>query len=162
MKLDFLFEKDGIYCGCEIKNTLSYIEKEELDIKMEMCEFFGVRPLFIMRFSPKTYNKSVIDRGGFFMIFEKQIYDLSQKALVEKITKELGLSADCPRAIPEGILERFRRWHEAIYIPLELLSKCCTPMNTIMPSAFRAEKILIAVLGSAFLRRILARQIKGI
>jgi hypothetical protein len=111
--LDYLFERDGIFYGCEIKNTLPYIGKEEFAIKLEMCEFFGVRPLFIMRFSPKTYNKTIIDRGGFALIFKSQIYDLSQKALVDKLKNELGLPADCPRAIPDGILERFRRWHEA-------------------------------------------------
>jgi hypothetical protein len=111
--LDFVFERDGIAYGCEIKNTLAYIEKEELDIKIEMCQFFGIRPLFIMRFSPKTYNKAIIQSGGFAMIFETQIYDLSQRVLVEKMKSELGLPADCPRAIPDGILERFRRWHEA-------------------------------------------------
>lgn len=46
------------------------------------------------------------------MPFKSHIYDLSQKALVEKIKTELGLPADCPRAIPDGILERFKRWHD--------------------------------------------------
>ncbi len=53
--LDFVFERDGIAYGCEIKNTLAYIDKEELFIKLEMCEFFGIRPFFIMRYAPQTY-----------------------------------------------------------------------------------------------------------
>jgi hypothetical protein len=111
--LDFVFERDGIAYGCEIKNTLPYIPKEELQIKLEMCEFFGIRPLFIMRSAAKTYMWEIIKRGGYGMPFKSQIYDLSQKALVEKMKKELGLPVDCPRAIPDGILERFRLWHEA-------------------------------------------------
>jgi hypothetical protein len=47
------------------------------------------------------------------MIFKSQIYDLSQRVLVEKMKNELELPVDCPKAIPEGIIERFRRWHEA-------------------------------------------------
>ena len=34
--LDYIFVKDEIAYGCEIKNTLGYIDKEELGIKLEM------------------------------------------------------------------------------------------------------------------------------
>ena len=71
-----------------------------------------VKPLFIMRWSPKTYNKMIIDKGGYAMIFEKQIYELNQAKLVERLKAELGLPVDCPKAIPDGILERFLKWHE--------------------------------------------------
>jgi hypothetical protein len=37
--LDYIFEKDGIAYGCEIKNKLAYIDKDELEIKLKMCEF---------------------------------------------------------------------------------------------------------------------------
>jgi hypothetical protein len=110
--LDFVFEKDGVAYGCEIKNTLGYIQKDELEIKLEMCEHLKVKPLFIMRWSPKTYNKMIIDKGGFALIFGLQIYELSQAKLVERLKTELGLPVDCPRAIPDGILERFAKWHE--------------------------------------------------
>jgi len=110
--LDFVFEKDGVAYGCEIKNTLGYIQKDELEIKLEMCEHLRVKPLFIMRWSPKTYNKMIIDKGGFALIFGTQIYELSQANLVKRLTEELGLPVDCPRAILDGILERFVKWHE--------------------------------------------------
>lgn len=109
--LDFMFERDGVAYGCEIKNTLPYIDKEELDIKLKMCNHFSVRPLFIMRYSPKTYNKIVIDAKGYVMIFETQIYDLSQTALVDEIKDVIGLPVICSRAIPEGIIDRFEKWH---------------------------------------------------
>lgn len=57
--LDFVFKRDGVAYGCEIKNTLGYIEKEELEIKLEMCAYLGIKPLFIMRYSPKTYNRMI-------------------------------------------------------------------------------------------------------
>lgn len=109
--LDFVFERDNIRYGCEIKNTLGYIDKEELQIKLEMCSFWGIKPLFIMRYSPKTYNKMINDYGGFALIFETQIYELSQGKLVQRIKDVLGLPVICPRAIPEGIIDRFEKWH---------------------------------------------------
>ena len=110
--LDFVFEKDGVAYGCEIKNTLGYITMDELKIKLEMCEHLRLKPLFIMRGSPKTYNYMIIEKGGYAMIFESQIYELSQAKLVERLKAGLGLPVDCPKAIPAGILERFLRWHE--------------------------------------------------
>jgi len=109
--LDYIFKKDNIAYGCEIKNKLEYIDKKELEIKLKMCEYFNIRPFFIMRFSPKTYNKLIADAGGYALLFVAQIYDLSQKALVEKIRDVLGYEVDCPRAIPSGIIDRFEKWH---------------------------------------------------
>lgn len=64
-----------------------------------------------MRYSPKTYNKLVYDHGGFALIFETQIYELSQEILVKKIRDVLGLPVICSKAIPDGIIDRFERWH---------------------------------------------------
>jgi hypothetical protein len=109
--LDFVFMRDGVAYGCEIKNTLGYIDKEELKVKLEMCAYFGIKPLFIMRYAPKTYNKLIYDHGGFALIFETQIYELSQEILVKKIRDVLGLPVICSKAIPGGIIDRFERWH---------------------------------------------------
>ena len=45
--LDRLVERDGIRYGVEIKNQLGYIDQTEFAIKLSMCEYLGVRPLFI-------------------------------------------------------------------------------------------------------------------
>jgi len=90
---------------------LGYIDKEELEIKLEMCDFFGIKPLFIMRYSPKTYNRMIYEQGGFALIFETQIYELSQEKLVQKLKDILGLPVICSKAIPDGIIDRFEKWH---------------------------------------------------
>jgi len=110
--LDYVFERDKTAYGCEIKNKLGYIDKKELEVKLNMCKHFGIRPLFIMRYSPKTYNDMIIKRGGFALLFKAQIYDISQKDLVERIKNALGYEVDCPRAIPAGIIDRFEKWHK--------------------------------------------------
>jgi len=108
--LDFLLERNNNFWGCEVKNSLGYIDKKELMIKLEMCEFFKIRPLFIMRGSPTNYNNEIIKRGGFALIFEAQIYEISQRKLVKKIKEELDLPVDCPKAIPSGIIQRYENW----------------------------------------------------
>jgi len=109
---DFIFERDGIYYGCEIKNKFGYIDKDELDIKIKICEFFKIRPLFIMRHAPKTWIKEVYRKKGYSLIFETKIFEMSQIELVEKIKNNLGMPVICSRAIPEGMITRFENWHK--------------------------------------------------
>ena len=109
--MDYIFEKDGIFYGCEVKNTLPYIDKNELEVKIKICNFLKIRPLFIMRFAPKSYIEVIRKEGGFAMIFETKIFELGQKELVDKIKRVIGLPVDCPREIPDGIIKRFENWH---------------------------------------------------
>jgi hypothetical protein len=82
--LDRVFERDGIAYGTEIKNTLSYIDKEELEVKIRMCRHLKLIPLFIVRMAPKSYVKLVEEQGGFTLIFKYQLYPFGQKAFLTK------------------------------------------------------------------------------
>ena len=53
----------------------------------------------------------IYDSGGFALIFETQIYEVSQGKLVKKIQDILGLPVICSKAIPDGIIDRFENWH---------------------------------------------------
>lgn len=110
--LDLILSNDNIEYGTEIKNKLEYIGKKELDIKLDICDYLSIRPLFIMRFAPKSYIDEIRNRGGFTLIFETQIYPLGQEYLVDKIKKDLNLPVMCSKAIPEGIINRFIKWHK--------------------------------------------------
>lgn len=62
--------------------------------------------------SPKAYNYEIIERGGFALIFEMQIYPFGYRELVNKIRKVLDMPVDFPNTIPEGIIKRFVSWHK--------------------------------------------------
>ena len=79
-----------------------------------MCQFFNVKPLFIMRYAPKTYINMVYENGGFVLIFETQIYELGQIELVKKIKEIIGLPVISTRNIPDGIINRFEKFHEKV------------------------------------------------
>jgi hypothetical protein len=111
--LDRVFMRYDIYYGIEIKNTLSYIDRFELETKLEMCEFFGLVPLFIMRMAPANYIEMIHEHGGFALIFEWQLYPFGHESFATEIKKELRLKVDCPRAIQEGTIQRLVKWHEA-------------------------------------------------
>jgi hypothetical protein len=109
--LDFIIGRDEKVYGCEVKNKWNYIDKDELLVKLAICRYLGVKPLFILRNSPKNYNWEVVKNGGYVMIFEAQIYPYGHVGLVKDIKEVLGLPADCPREIPSGIIDRFLRRH---------------------------------------------------
>jgi hypothetical protein len=109
--LDRIYERDGIAYGAEIKNTLPYIPLSELLAKIEMCEFLGLRPLFIFRFAPKNYIQTVWKSGGFTLIYKNQLYPLGHLDFARTVKAELQLPVDSPAAISAGTIQRFLKWH---------------------------------------------------
>jgi hypothetical protein len=109
---DRIFERDGVAYGAEIKNTLVYIPSDELDIKLRMCEYLRLKPLFIVRMAPKNYIQEVQRRGGYTLVFEWQQYPFGAGALAERVRRELSLPVDCRARIEDGTVQRFLAWHE--------------------------------------------------
>lgn len=110
--LDFIFERDGIGYGVEVKNTLGYMQHDELKLKMDLCRVLGLRPVFAVRMLPKSWTIEVIDAGGFALILKYQLYPWSHRDLAKRVKEELDLPVDAPRALQDGTMERFVNWHE--------------------------------------------------
>jgi hypothetical protein len=110
--LDRVFEKDAIAYGVEVKNTLVYISRQELGIKLAICEHLGLRPLFVVRAAPKSYIHQVNAAGGYVVVFRWQLYPFGQEALAEEVRDRLGLPVDCPQAIQAGTVQRLVNWHD--------------------------------------------------
>lgn len=102
--LDFILERDGRVYGFEVKNRLEYISREELQVKIRLCNLLKIRPVFIMRSSPKTYNKLIIEAGGYAWLFEAQVYPLGLEEIVRQMRETLQLPAICSSAIPDGMV----------------------------------------------------------
>jgi hypothetical protein len=109
--LDRIFELDGVSYGVEIENQLQYIDKDEFDVKREMCRALGLKPLFVMRALPKSWSNEVIEQGGYALIVGHQLYPHGAEAFAKEVREVLGLPVDAPPAIYEGTLTRFQNWH---------------------------------------------------
>ncbi len=110
--LDFVFERDGTAYGVEVKNTLGYMEYTELKLKIQMCGALRVRPVFAVRMLPKSWVKEIVDAGGFALILKYQLYPWAHRELAKRVREELELPVDAPRALADGTMGRFVRWHE--------------------------------------------------
>ncbi|MBK3661333.1 hypothetical protein JJE66_08725 [Bradyrhizobium diazoefficiens] len=109
--LDRLVERDGIQYGVEIKNQLGYIDQSEFEIKLRMMQFFGVRPMFIVRMMPKNYINDVYRAGGFCLLLGDQHYPLLASDLAKRVREKLGLPVNVVRALPDTALKRFEDFH---------------------------------------------------
>ena len=110
--LDFIFRKDGIEYGVEVKNTLGYMDYEEFKIKREICLFLNLRPIFVVRMMPKSWMKELIDDGGYGMILRFQLYPWTHRELARRVSSRFKLPVDAPRQIEDGTMIRFLKWHE--------------------------------------------------
>jgi len=109
--LDFIFERDGKAYGVEVKNTLSYMDRKEFEIKMLLCETLGVTPVFAVRMMPKTWVFELIEKGGYALILKYQLYPWTHIELARRVSRELGLPVDAPKALSSGTMDRFETWH---------------------------------------------------
>lgn len=109
--LDRVFERDGIAYGAEMKNTLGYIPRDLMQLKVRMCEVLGFKPLFIVRMAPKSYIDEVRLNGGFTLVFKYQLYPHGHEELAQRVREELGLPAGCPERVEDGTVLRLLRWH---------------------------------------------------
>lgn len=112
--MDFIFEKDNIAYGVEVKNTLGYMSHKELVGKIKMCKYLGLRPVFVARMLPRTWIHEINVAGGFGLILKYQLYPISHKELARKVSKVLGLPVDTPRMLADGTMERFMKWHRRL------------------------------------------------
>jgi len=109
--LDRVYERDGLFYGVEIKNTLPYIPSDEFKAKLAMSIYFGIPPLFICRMLPKSYIHALqVWGGGFALIHEWQFYPLGHEELGKSVEKHLGIKT--AHRLLTGTVERFLRWHE--------------------------------------------------
>jgi hypothetical protein len=109
--LDFIFERDSRGYGVEVKNTLAYMEYDELRSKIQMCADLGIRPVFAVRMLPKSWINEVWQAGGFALILKYQLYPVAHKELAKRVRGELQLPVDAPKALSDSTVERFVKWH---------------------------------------------------
>jgi hypothetical protein len=109
--LDFIWERDNICYGVEVKNTLGYIEKEEFYLKIDLCSHLKIVPMFVARMLPKNWIYDLQRKGGFALILKYQIYPSYLNHIAKSIRENLGLPVDSPRTLMDGTMQRLMKWH---------------------------------------------------
>ncbi len=112
--LDFIFERDGVAYGVEVKNTLPYMEREDFDVAVAICAHLRIRPVHVVRRNPETWLLELRRAGGFTLMLDWQLYPTLLADLAKRVRTELRLPVDSPRALQEGTMRRLMNWHETV------------------------------------------------
>ncbi len=109
--LDFIAEhRSGrLTIGVEVKNTISMVDKKEVDIKVQMCDFLGITPVFATRWL-EPYTKLIDDKGGFSWTFKTQLYPPYVNALTKTLSKRLHLPVNVETKLPPESVQLFHNW----------------------------------------------------
>lgn len=102
--LDFIFERDSVAYGVEVKNALGYMERAEFETKIELCQSLDVLPVFAVRMLARTWIHELNQIRGFALILKYQFYPWSHRELARRVARDLGLPVDTPRTLAEGTM----------------------------------------------------------
>jgi hypothetical protein len=106
--LDRLIQRDGVRWGVEIKNQVGYIQREEFQAKVEMCRYFGVRPMSVARMMPKSYINEVRLAGGSCLILANQHYPIMAEDLARRVRERLKLPVINISTLPDTTIKGSR------------------------------------------------------
>ena len=84
-------EREGIGFGIEVKNTWEYFPPDELDVKLQMCKFLGIKPLFIVRNRHAGQWQDVKEQEGMLYAFKSKLFPPGHDSLVQSIWSEMRL-----------------------------------------------------------------------
>jgi hypothetical protein len=99
--------------GIEVKNTLAYMEPEEFITKLDICDFLGLSPLWVLRNAPEIQFRTVKARKGFILPLKAQVYPFGQEDLVKAIWQRLRLHVTVWGELPQKTSNMVISFHEA-------------------------------------------------
>lgn len=112
--LDFIIEKDGITYGVEVKNWFSYLDDDLHDIKLDICEYLGILPLFMFRMASHSQIEKVLEKGGRILIFKSKIFPPGNEQLVRDIWNAMRLPVSIWQDVPPPIVRNLLLCHNSI------------------------------------------------
>lgn len=71
--LDLIYEYNDVGIGIEVKNRLSYPEKQTILNKIKICNHLGLKPVFICRMMPYERQNILNKQDGFGLRFKRLI-----------------------------------------------------------------------------------------
>ena len=113
--MDFIAEhrSGNLNIGVEVKNTLGVIGREELDTKLEICRYLGLRPVLAVRWIKPHLYRIQKEYKGYSWIFKTQMYPLGLEDLRKEIHEKLRLPVTVRTELPPKPVELFKKWVNA-------------------------------------------------
>ncbi|MBM2831985.1 MAG: hypothetical protein HW414_1037 [Dehalococcoidia bacterium] len=110
--LDFIIQKDAINYGVEVKNTFDYMEHNEFQEKVDMCQFLGLTPMFPLRCPSPLQFAIMREVGGLALKFKTRIFPPGFQRLVTEMWNNFRLPVHVWDRIPPNIETNFSNFHQ--------------------------------------------------
>ena len=105
-------QKKYLKIGVEVKNTLyPTTSKREISIKIDMCRYFGIKPVFATRWL-EMHRELITKNVGFLWQFEKQLYPRGQEGFVRSIQSKFKLPIVVDANLPDKAIKEIEKWIE--------------------------------------------------
>jgi hypothetical protein len=95
--------------GIEVKNMIPLAPISEVVSKIEMCDYFGIKPVFACRWLEQHRNE-IVARGGFLWQFKKQLYPRGQEQLVKTLRNRFKFPVEVSSELPPSAVKEFKDW----------------------------------------------------
>jgi len=110
--LDFIIEKNGAAYGGETKNTFDYMPQDEFEEKLDMCEFFGILPIFPLRYPSSQQFELMKQVDGLALTFRTRIFPPGNQKLVTNIWNLFRLPVGVWYQITAPVENIFLNYHQ--------------------------------------------------
>ncbi len=109
--LDFIIERDGCVYGLEVKNTFDYMPQGEFEEKLDMCQYFGILPIFPVRFASPQQYEMMKEVSGLALVFKTRIFPPGNQKLVTEIWNNFRLPVNIWDNISKPVESIFLSYH---------------------------------------------------
>jgi hypothetical protein len=109
--LDFIIQKEGISYGVEVKNRFDYMEQNEFEEKLEICQYLGLLPMFPIRCPSDQQYAQMQMCNGLALKFKTRIFPPGFQNLVTDIWNNFRLPVNIWEEIKTPIVNIFLHYH---------------------------------------------------
>ena len=109
--LDFIIQKDGINYGVEVKNRFDYMEQDEFEEKLELCQYLGLLPMFPIRCPSDQQYAQMQTCNGLALKFKTRIFPPGFQNLVTDIWNNFRLPVNIWEEIKTPVENIFLNYH---------------------------------------------------
>jgi hypothetical protein len=111
--VDFVFEKDGITYGVDVKNWLAYEKKNvpKINKKLDVCRQLDIVPYIVARYIDDDTMYRIISQGGLVYRYWDLLIPVSFDSLAKRVRELLGFPVIATDVLPEQMKTEILNLH---------------------------------------------------
>ena len=109
--LDFIIQKEGVSYGVEVKNRFDYMDQDEFEEKLEICQYLGLLPMFPIRCPSDQQYAQMQECNGLALKFKTRIFPPGFQKLITDIWNNFRLPVNIWEEIKTPIENIFLNYH---------------------------------------------------